>query len=609
MSVLKPNYLYDWVPDNTNPAKVVPPTVSKQITGWATNEKPPQQTFNHKWQKDSEWFQYLNGMPDYNYTPFNNTGVIIGWGESAGDNQGGSVEDATFLGFGAGANNTGNHVIAVGSTAALDNTGSWVTSIGIDSGQNNTGSTSVFIGREAGKNNSDNSVIGIGSSAAKENSGNSCVFVGLGAGNSNTGDFASAFGHGAASENTGANCSFLGFNAGLANKGANTVAIGTQAGWGNAGDACVLIAGGVNNAGDNVFASGQSCLTNNTGSDCTAIGSSAGLDNTNDNLIAIGPNAALTNVSFNVIALGSSALSGAFLATDCFGAGSLALSGSNGVDNVAIGPGSLNASSGSSNIGLGREAGLLTTGSKSIFMGEGSGNSTTGNSNIGLGFESLNFATGGINVAIGDQSGKSSESTQSVFIGTAAGANLKSTGAKGDEIIAIGDLAANHNSVNTHTIPNKSIFIGNRVGFDFDDAVGDARFQLGTSESNLLFDAEMGATMTLDTPAYLGFDGETGFKTFHVAIGTWNMDANATVTIAIPSYIDKTKIVDISIGAIIDDDDVRYGESLDGDDSIRVSALNATDDFLLSRPAGSGWDTASFDGAGNRGYIKVSVIA
>ncbi|MHC4461190.1 MAG: hypothetical protein ACYS6W_07555 [Planctomycetota bacterium] len=202
-----------------------------------------------------------------NYNTF--SGFYAGYSNTTGHSN-------TFLGLVAGTSNTtGYRNTFLGNYAGYSNTtGYWNTFLGPDAGQYNTeGNYNTFLGGSAGRSNT---------------TGSSNTFLGRAAGSSNTtGERNTFLGRGAGYSNpTGNYNTFSGYNAGYSNTtGERNTFLGELAGYYNTtGHYNTFLgnyAGYHNTEGNyNTFLGGGAGILNNTGSSNTFLGRSAGHANT-----------------------------------------------------------------------------------------------------------------------------------------------------------------------------------------------------------------------------------------------------------------------------------------------------------------------------------------
>lgn len=189
-----------------------------------------------------------------------------------------------FLGFNAGASNTGGSNSFFGIAAGLNNTTGFTNSFyGSSAGlANSTGFGNSFFGASAGAANSTaccNSFFG--TSSGFNATGGSNAFFGFNAGNANT---------------TGANNAFFGANAGSNNTTSdNNTFFGESTGY-------------VNTGGDNSFFGARAGLSNTTGTGNTFVGRSAGTGNaTGSNNTYVGANTSGSDGLTNATAIGANA--------------------------------------------------------------------------------------------------------------------------------------------------------------------------------------------------------------------------------------------------------------------------------------------------------------
>jgi hypothetical protein len=101
------------------------------------------------------------------------------------DNNHDLVDGNNFQGTGAGLDNTGTQVIAIGDGAGAYNTADGNIFIGNDAGGSNTGTNSIMIGASAGNGNLSTRCVIIGHTAGLNNEGVNSVILGVEAGQGN----------------------------------------------------------------------------------------------------------------------------------------------------------------------------------------------------------------------------------------------------------------------------------------------------------------------------------------------------------------------------------------------------------------------------------------
>ena len=102
------------------------------------------------------------------------------------DNNHDLVDGNNFQGTGAGLDNTGIQVIAIGTDAGNTNTADNIICIGHGAGVGNSGTNSIIIGSDAGNSNLSTRCVIIGHSAGSNNEGVNSVILGVEAGQGNT---------------------------------------------------------------------------------------------------------------------------------------------------------------------------------------------------------------------------------------------------------------------------------------------------------------------------------------------------------------------------------------------------------------------------------------
>jgi hypothetical protein len=154
-------------------------------------------------------------------------------------------DDNTFVGVGAGANNSGTSVTFLGENAGYDNEGYGNTFLGVDAGlANTTGSWNTFLGTSAGEANTEgggNLFLGIVAGQNNE-TGDNNTYLGVGAGRQNVASDSNTFvGFYAGQSDGGSGNTFLGAAAGHDNTGQRNVFIGYRAGYNNTSESNRLI--------------------------------------------------------------------------------------------------------------------------------------------------------------------------------------------------------------------------------------------------------------------------------------------------------------------------------------------------------------------------------
>ncbi len=110
----KPISKPDWIPDS-DPAKIIAPSDSKQNAGWLSAEKPPYQYFNWFWNLVSKWLAYLETITDQ--VPITNGGTGSDTASGARTNLGlGSIatQDADAIAI------TGGSILGITDLAIAD---------------------------------------------------------------------------------------------------------------------------------------------------------------------------------------------------------------------------------------------------------------------------------------------------------------------------------------------------------------------------------------------------------------------------------------------------------------------------------------------------------
>ena len=154
-------------------------------------------------------------------------------------------DDNTFVGVGAGENNSGSSATFLGENAGHDNEGYGNTFVGVDAGlANSTGGWNTFLGTSAGEANTEgegNLFLGIVAGQNNE-TGDDNTYLGVGAGRQNVASDSNTFvGYYAGHSDGGSGNTFLGTTAGYYNAGQKNVFIGYRAGYNNSSESNKLI--------------------------------------------------------------------------------------------------------------------------------------------------------------------------------------------------------------------------------------------------------------------------------------------------------------------------------------------------------------------------------
>nr|WP_263864232.1 hypothetical protein [Variovorax sp. 38R] len=391
-------------------------------------------------------------------------GMNAGQGAGAGINQ-------VFIGLQAGANSSGDEIVAIGQGAATDAVGSQNVSVGAQAGTRMQGKGNVNVGRHAG--------------------------VGLtGDENVNTGVLS---GYGS----TGSGNAYVGWEAGRSAKGDDNAAVGRQAGYGVQGDAnaasgygaMYAVQGNQNTAsgavagaysvGNNNVASGSAAGVAIAGSNNVTIGQSAGtgyvVDTTartftdrNGNAITATPSAMALN---DVVAIGNRAITDADR-TIAIGKDSTA----NAVDAIAIG------------------SGAKAVGAQSISIG--TGNVVNGNNSGAIGDPSVIDAANSYSVGNNNTLGAAAANT--FVLGNNVNVNVANATALGDATsVTVADGVA---------LGSKSVASTDKGVAGFDPATG-----LASTDTSATWKSTLGAVS-------VGGNGQTRQIT-NVAAGTQATDA------------------------------------------------------------------------------------
>lgn len=381
MPATKPSGILLWTPSLTS----TPPTPTKSALGWGAGEKPPYETFNYAWEKQSEWQAYLQA-----FTTFDETyGVVfIGTGHNAitGNTRAVCIGKDNMV---VATNGLNSVAIGYSNLSALL-TGTKNTMIGTENGQAITsGSQNIAIGYNIlNAIDANNFNVALGSSALANGYGDHNVALGYAAGQAATGveQNENIFIGNRTAKNLSNTSSESSFNVVLGSYAANNstylfgqVVIGADAGRTGNISTSVLIGFSASKSLTSIIRS--TVLGNEANSLATG---------TLQQSEVIGYNAALYNTVTDSIIIGSNAAASS--------------SGSPGTTDEAV--------------VIGTEAGLgLTTASRLVLIGTKAGrNMSAGTSNVAIGYEACKaITTGYANTVIGDSA---------LLVGTTAQQNV-----------------------------------------------------------------------------------------------------------------------------------------------------------------------------------------
>ncbi|MET3372654.1 autotransporter adhesin [Variovorax boronicumulans] len=391
-------------------------------------------------------------------------GMNAGQGAGAGVNQ-------LFIGLNAGANSSGDEIVAIGQGAATDAVGSQNVSVGSQAGTRMKGKDNVNVGINAG--------------------------VGLtGDKNVNTGVLS---GYGA----TGSGNAYVGWEAGRSAKGDDNAAVGRQAGYGVRGDANAASGYGAMYAvqGNQNAASGAIAGAYSVGNNNVASGSAAGVAIAGNNNVTIGQSAGtgyvvdttartFTDRNGNAVTATPSTLA----LNDVVAIGNRAITDAD--RTIAVGKGSTASAVDAIAIGSGAKA----VGAQSISIG--TGNVVNGNNSGAIGDPSV--IDGANSYSVGNNNTLGAAANNTFVLGNNVNVNVANATALGDSTsVTVADGVA---------LGSKSVASTDKGVAGFDPATG-----LASTDTSATWKSTLGAVS-------VGGNGQTRQIT-NVAAGTQATDA------------------------------------------------------------------------------------
>ena len=401
------------------------------------------------------------------------------------------------------------------NSSSVTSSGDNNTFIGVGAGMNNSAINNTFIGTDAGKNNTTGaSNIFIGYSTALNNeTGCRNIFIGNCAGFSNTiGKHNIFMGDLSGQSNTVGSCNtFIGTNAGKNNTtGCENIFIGNNSGIANTSGCCNTFigncAGHTNSTGHgNAFLGYRTGRLNTTGQRNTFIGNESGWSNTIGHLNTfIGSYAGMYNTTGQT---------NTFVGAWSGHGGCPGLVTSTTTNNTFIGFSSGVISSGHGSVLIGYNAGRETA-TASVFIGNEAGYAnTTGAINTFVGVCAGRFNTTGFgNTFVGDRSGLSTTTGfVNTFIGAAAGMcnttgscnTFTGVNAGAFNSFGNGNTFIGSSSGTFNTTGSSNVFIGNDAGTNttsFSCSIVIGRMAIATFDGNLSLGSAT-YPLALDTPA------------------------------------------------------------------------------------------------------------
>ncbi|BEP55487.1 hypothetical protein GmRootV118_27310 [Variovorax sp. V118] len=391
-------------------------------------------------------------------------GMNAGQGAGAGVNQ-------LFIGLNAGANSSGDEIVAIGQGAATDAVGSQNVSVGSQAGTRMKGKDNVNVGINAG--------------------------VGLtGDENVNTGVLS---GYGA----TGSGNAYVGWEAGRSAKGDDNAAVGRQAGYGVRGDANAASGYGAMYAvqGNQNAASGAIAGAYSVGNNNVASGSAAGVAIAGNNNVTIGQSAGtgyvvdttartFTDRNGNAVTATPSTLA----LNDVVAIGNRAITDAD--RTIAVGKGSTASAVDAIAIGSGAKA----VGAQSISIG--TGNVVNGNNSGAIGDPSV--IDGANSYSVGNNNTLGAAASNTFVLGNNVNVNVANATALGDSTsVTVADGVA---------LGSKSVASTDKGVAGFDPATG-----LASTDTSATWKSTLGAVS-------VGGNGQTRQIT-NVAAGTQATDA------------------------------------------------------------------------------------